>query len=128
MPKPPTFYQFFPWILNRMEKRQASKEKLSEIMWRIFGKNRSGGKLTSSGVPRTIRRLLNVVPNRGEYTILLLTKDDYYTIGPDGEKVLQGSPPKGLKGITESEINRWKKVCLDSTGRDIDELIEKNIF
>jgi len=38
MPKPPTFYQFFPWILNRMEKRQASKEKLSEIMWRIFWK------------------------------------------------------------------------------------------
>lgn len=123
MPKPPTFYQFIPWILNRMEKKQASKEKLSEIMWRIFGKDRHDGKLTSPGVPRTIHQLLNAVPNKGEYKILSLTKDGFYTIGPDGEKVLQGNPPNSLKELTETEINRWKKVCLDSTGMDIDELI-----
>lgn len=123
MPKPPIFYQFIPWILNRMGKRQASKEKLSEIMWRIFGKDRPDGKLTSRGVPRTIHQLLNAVPNKGKYKILSLTKDGFYTIGPDGEKGLQGSLPNSLKEITKTEINRWKKVCLDSTGMDIDELI-----
>ncbi len=125
MPKPPVFYRFIPWLLKRMPKQQASKEKLSEIMWRIYGKNRPDGKLTSEGAPRTIRQLVHSVKNRpGSFKILSLTKDGSYIIGSDGEKVLTGPPPSGLKKVSIAEINQWEKDCLAYTGMNIDELID----
>ena len=63
MPTRPVFYRFIPWLLKRMPDQQASKEKISEIMWKIFGRNRPDGKLTSEGVPKNIHRLLHSVKN-----------------------------------------------------------------
>lgn len=124
MPKPPVFYRFIPWLLKRMPNQRASKEKISEIMWGIFGKNRPDGKLTSEGVPRTIHQLLHSVKNiQGYFEILALTKNGFYTIGSDGERVLSGTPPNGLKKISISEIKQWENVCLASTGMNIGELI-----
>ena len=124
MPKPPVFYRFIPWLLKRMKNQKASKEKISEIMWRIFGKNRSDGKLTSEGVPRTIHQLLHSVKNiPGYFEILSLTKDGFYTIGSDGERVLSGTPPNGLINIQNKEIKQWVNACLASTGMNIGELI-----
>ena len=124
MSKPPVFYRFIPWLLKRMKNQQASKEKISEIMWEIFCKNRSDGKLTSEGVPRTIHQLLHSVKNiPGYFEILSLTKDGFYTIGSDGERVLSGTPPNGLINIQNKEIKQWENACLASTGMNIDELI-----
>lgn len=124
MPKPPVFYRFIPWLLKKIPNQQASKEKISEIMWRIFGKNRSDEKLTEKGVPRNIHRLLHSVKNiQGNFEILSLTKDGFYTIGSDGERVLSGTHPNGLKNISISEIKQWENACLTFTGMNIDELI-----
>lgn len=124
MPKLPIFYRFIPWLLKKMPNQQASKEKLSEIMWRIYGKDRPDGKLTSEGAPRTIRQLVNSVKNRpGYFKILSLIKDGFYTIGSDGERVLSGTPPNGLKKVSIAEINQWEKDCLAYTGMNMDELI-----
>lgn len=124
MPTRPVFYRFIPWLLKRMPDQQASKEKISEIMWKIFGKNRPDGKLTLKGVPKNIHRLLTSVRNiQGKFKILSLTKDGFYTIGSDGERVLTGTPPNGLKKIQDQEIKQWENACLASTGMNIDELI-----
>lgn len=124
MPKPPVFYRFIPWLLKRMPNQRASKEKISEIMWKIFGKNRPDGKLTLKGVPKYIHRLLTSVRNiQGKFQILSRTKDGFYTIGSDGERVLSGTPPNGLKNIQDKEIKQWENACLASTGMNIGELI-----
>ena len=124
MPTRPVFYRFIPWLLKRMPNQQASKEKISKIMWGIFGENRSDKKLTSEGVPKYIHRLLTSVRNiQGKFKILSRTKDGFYTIGSDGERVLSSTPPNGLKKIQDKEIKQWENACLASTGMNIGELI-----
>jgi hypothetical protein len=125
----PTFYRFVPWILSKIENQQAPLETVCEIIWSIFGKDRPDGKLTSTGVPRTLRILQTQVPNiKGEYNILDISSDDIISIGNDGEKILNGTQSDKLKDITESEILQWDRACLMATRKNLEQYVREMVL
>lgn len=128
---PPTLCRYVPWLLSQMPNKEASNKTIRNIIWNIYGMKREDRKLIQTGLPKNIHRLrCGVVNVKGGFKILETVegqREKVYKIGPDGIDLLEGRTPEGLQDLKQSEIDRWKKECLISTGKDLQEIIQNNL-